>query len=296
MKKKISFYDQIAKNKFKSFLLMIIVFMVIIAIGYLISLAFSPSYFFVIMAIASCFAILYVFLTYNNCEKIALKSVGAVEADPKKYPQLHNAIENMALAAGIPKPKVYIMKGDQINAFASGRDPKRAVICVTEGCINKLNKQELEGVIGHEISHIANYDIRFMTVVAVVVGAVSIFSQLFLRSLWFSRAERREGNAFLFLIAIVLAIIAPLIAMLIQFSISRKREFMADAGSVQLTRYPPGLIGALKKIKAEHEKLNVPGAMKPLFFSDVTKKEASSLLSTHPSIDDRIKALEAMMP
>lgn len=293
--KKLSFYDQIARNKFKSVLLMIIVFVVIVAIGYLISLAFSPSYFFIIMAIASCIAILYVLLTYNNCEKIALKGVNAVEADPQKYSMLHNVVENMALASGLPKPKVFIMKGDQINAFASGRDPKRAVICVTEGCVKKLNKQELEGVIGHEMSHIANYDIRFMTVVAVVVGAITIFSQLFLRTLWLSSSnERRGGNAILLLIAILLAILAPIIVMLIQLAISRKREFLADASAVKLTRYPPGLINALKKIKYEHEKLKVPGSMAPLFFSDVMKRKASSLFSTHPSIDDRIKALEAM--
>ncbi|MEM7817108.1 MAG: M48 family metalloprotease, partial [Candidatus Aenigmatarchaeota archaeon] len=212
--KHLDFRDQISRNKTRSVVLLIIVFIVIIAIGYVISLAFSPGYFFVIMTIASCVAIAYVLLTYNNCEKIALASVNAKPASPEDYPELHNAVENMALASGMPKPKVYIMPGKQINAFATGRGPNRAVICVTEGCIEKLNKQELEGVIGHEMSHIANYDIRYMTIVAVVAGAIVIFSQLFLRSLWFGgrRSEgRSEGQAILMLIALALAIVAPII-------------------------------------------------------------------------------------
>ncbi|MEM2954815.1 MAG: M48 family metallopeptidase [Candidatus Nanoarchaeia archaeon] len=293
---KLSFYEQIAKNKRKSFFLVIVVFVVLIAIGYAISYAFDPGYFFTVMIIATIISLLYVMLTYFNSDKIALASVGAKPADRIKHKEFYNAVENMSIASGLPMPKVYVMPGNQINAFATGRDPKHAVICVTEGALAKLNKQELEGVVGHEMAHIGNYDIRYMTTVAVVVGVISIISQMFLRSMWYgSRGGDSDsrGNALFFIIAIILAILAPIIVMLVQFSISRKREFMADAGSVQFTRYPPGLIGALKKIKHEHEPMKVPDAVKPLFFSDTTRK-ISSWFQTHPPIDERIKVLERM--
>ena len=185
------------------------------------------------------------------------------------------------------------MPGKQINAFAAGRNPENAVICVTEGCLEKLNKQELEGVIGHEMAHIANYDIRFITTAAIVVGAVSIFSYLFLRSFWFS-SDSENRNPVLFFLAIALAIIAPIATKLVHLAISRKREFMADATSVKFTRYPPGLINALKKIKYDYEKLKVPDSLTPLFFADTLKRKASALFQTHPPIDERIKALEKM--
>jgi len=290
---KISFHDQIARNRRNSFLLVVVVFIVLIALGYVISFAFSPDYFFFIMIFATVFSLFYVVITYYNSDKIALASVRAKKADPVKHRQLYHAVENMSIASGMPMPRVYIMPGKQINAFATGRDPNHSAICVTEAALNKLNKQELEGVVGHEMSHIANYDIRFVTTVAVVVGAISIFSQLFLRSLWF-KSDRRQGNALFFVIAIVLAIMAPLIVKLVQFAISRKREFMADAGSVKLTRYPPGMINALKKIKNDHEKLKVPDAVAPMFFSDVSKKRIANLFQTHPPIDDRISVLERM--
>jgi heat shock protein HtpX len=205
----------------------------------------------------------------------------------------------MSLASGLPMPKVYIMQGDQINAFATGKNPKHSVICVTEGAIAKLNKQELEGVIGHEMSHIANYDIRFVTIVAVVVGAISIFSQIFLRSLWYgggrsSNNDRGGGNIIFLVLALVLAILAPIIVKLVQLAISRKREYAADAGAVEFTRYPPGLINALKKIKQENEPLKVPDAVAPMFFSDTTKQRFTEIFQTHPSLDKRILVLEQM--
>jgi len=294
---KIDFRDQISRNKAKSFFFALIVFAVIIALGYAISFAFSPEYFFTIMAFASLISIFYVLITYYNSDKIALASVGARKADPVLHRALYNAVENMSIASGLPMPKVYVMKGDSINAFATGRDPQHSSICVTTCALEKLDKEELEGVIGHEMSHIANYDIRFVTTVAVVVGAISIFSQMFLRSLWFrsgNNDDRNGGNIIFFLIAIVLAILAPIAVKLVQLAISRKREFMADAGSVQFTRYPPGLINSLKKIKKEQKGLRVPGAVAPMFFSSATKEKMAELFQTHPRIDQRIKALEAM--
>lgn len=301
--KKIDFHDQIASNKTKSFLFSLIVFAVIIVLGWAISFAFSPEYFFSIMIIASLFSIFYVMITYFNSDKIALASVGARKADPVLHRELYNAVENMSIASGLPMPKVYIMKGDSINAFATGRDPAHSSICVTMGALKSLNKQELEGVIGHEMAHIANYDIRFITTIAVVVGAISIFSQMFLRSLWYNSGDSdsgSKGNIIFFFIAIVLAILAPIAVTLVQLAISRKREFMADAGSVQFTRYPPGLINSLKKIKGESEQkeksTNIPKAVAPMFFSSAAaaKEKVSGLLSTHPPINQRIKALEAM--
>lgn len=291
---KINFHDQIARNRWKSIVLVALVFIVLIVLGYFISYAFSPEYFTMIMIIAIIFSLCYVLITFYNSDKIALASVRAKKADPQQHRALINAVENMSIASGMPKPLAYIMPGKQINAFASGRDPNHSVICVTEGALERLNKQELEAVIGHEMSHIANYDIRFITTVAVVVGAISIFSQIFLRSLWFGQGDRKQGNAIFFLIAIALAILAPIIVMLIQLAISRKREFMADAGSVQFTRYPPGMINALKKIKADHEKLVVPGAIAPMFFENVKKRKTSSLFMTHPPIEKRISVLEKM--
>jgi len=289
-KEKIDFRDQIARNNRKSLMLAFIVFLFIVALGYAISFAFSPGYFFIIMIIATIISLLYVLATYYNSDKIALASVGAKKADPVQHRALYNAVENMSIASGLPMPQVYIMKGEQINAFATGRDPEHSSICVTAGALNSLNKQELEGVIGHEMSHIANYDIKFITTVAVVVGAISIFSQLFLRSMFYRSGnnDRAGGNVIFFIIAIALAIIAPIAVQLVQLAISRKREFMADAGGVQLTRYPPGLINALKKIKQENLKMKVPGAVAPMFFT------AAEAMSTHPPIDKRIKALESM--
>ncbi|MCX6741796.1 MAG: M48 family metallopeptidase [Candidatus Pacearchaeota archaeon] len=297
--KHMDFRDQIAKNKTKSIVLLIIVFIVFIALGYVIAIAFQLDT-FALFILSTIISVFYIWITYAFSDKIALLSVGAKEADPSQYRTLYNSVENMSIASGLPMPKVYIMRGDQINAFATGKNPQHSVICVTEGAIAKLNKQELEGVIGHEMSHVANYDIRFVTIVAVVVGAISIFSQMFLRSLWFgggrsSDNDRSGGNVIFLVLALVLAILAPIIVKLVQLAISRKREYAADAGSVEFTRYPPGLINALKKIKQENEEpMKVPDAVAPMFFSDTTKQRFAEMFQTHPSIEKRISVLEAM--
>jgi len=206
----------------------------------------------------------------------------------------------MAIASGLPVPRLFVMESEQINGFASGRDPQNAVICMTSGSLKKLNKQELEGVIAHEMSHIANYDIRFMTLVAVLVGMVSIVAQIFLRSLWFSSGSRRDGKAgvIIMIIAIVAAILAPIAAQLVSLSISRKREFTADATAVKFTRYPPGLRSALEKIKKDHvsekDKHRYPKAVAPLFMSDPLKRNIKGLFSTHPDINKRISKLGRM--
>lgn len=301
IKERISFYDQIARNKRKSFFLIVVIFIVFVALGYVISFAFSPDYFFVVMILSIIISITYILISYYNSDKIALASVRAREA-PREYRQYYNSVEGLCLASGMPMPRLYIMQSEQVNAFATGRNPQNSAICVTTGALNKLNKQELEGVLAHELSHVANYDIRFMTLVAVMVGMIAIISELFLRSLWYrggggggggGRDREGKGNAILMLIGIALAILAPIVVQLVQFAISRRREYAADASAVKFTRSPTGLRDALIKIKDE-KPIRVSKALAPLFMSDPYKRDISNLLSTHPPLEKRIELLDRM--
>jgi len=300
MAEKLNFDDEITRNKLKSFFLMLIVLIVIILIGYIVSIVVDPSYSFIVLSFSIVFSIGYLLISYYNSAKIAVFSVGAKPASPTLHKRLFDAVENMSIASGLPMPKVYIMQSDGINAFASGRNPENAVICVTTGALAKLNKEQLQGVVAHEMGHIANFDIRFATLVAVMVGMVSIIAEIFLRSLWFSGNGEKDnkGNAVLLIIGIVLAIVAPIIVQLVQLAISRKREFGADATAVKYTRYPPGLASALKVIKDEHfskaDSKRYPKAVAPLFISDPFKSKVQNLFSTHPDINERIKRIESM--
>lgn len=304
MSQNISFDDQIQRNKIKSFFLIGIIFIFFIILGYVISLILDPSYFFIIMIFAIIFSMIYVVAGYYNSDKIALASVKAKKASHTEHRAFYHAAEGMAIASGLPMPKLYVMESEEINAFASGRSPGKAVICVTNGALKKLDKQELEGVVAHEMSHIANYDIRFMTLTAVLIGMVSIIAQIFLRSLWFSNINsggRKDDRAqiALIIIGILFAILAPIAARLVALSISRKREYAADASGVKFTRYPTGLANALKKIKNEHvsekdKEHRVSNAMAPLFISDPFKKKVQGLFSTHPPVEERIRRLESM--
>jgi len=289
---RISFHDQISRNKIKSFFLMAMIFFVIVFFGYVISFAFEPGLFFIIMIISIVISLSYVWISYYNSGKIAIASVGAKKADRNKYGQFYNLVEGLTIASGLPMPKLYIMESPQINAFASGRNPENAVICVTTGSLEKLDKKELEGVLAHELSHVANYDIRYMTLATVMVGMIAIASEIFLRSLWFQNSDDNKNFIFI-IIGIAMAILAPIFVQLVQLAISRKREFTADASAVKFTRYPQGLIGALKKIKEDHmptKSEHVSKAVAPLFFSNPLK----NLASTHPPLEQRIKILERM--
>ena len=293
-KDKISFHDQISRNKIKSFVLVIFIFAVLVLLSYVIGKIYS-EYFFTILIFGIIISIFYTWLSYFFSANIALGSVGGKQADEREYRQLHNIVEGLCLASGMPKPRIYVMPGNQINAFASGRNPQNSVICVTEGTLSKLNKQELEGVIGHELSHIASYDIRFMTITAVMVGMIAIISEIFLRSMLMKSGNDRDNkNAVFIIIGIALAILAPIIVQLVQLAISRKREYSADASSVKFTRSPTGLIGALKKIKSDSEKIKVSGALSPLFMSDPKRRDISDFFATHPAINKRIEILENM--
>jgi heat shock protein HtpX len=296
---RISFYEQISKNKRKSLVLVISILVVFILLGYIISFAFDPGLFLIIMIIAIIFSISYTIIGYYNSDKIAIASVRAWKADTTNYREYNNIVEGLALASGLTKPKLYVMKGRQINAFATGRNPANSSICVTEGALEKLNKQELEGVLAHELSHIANYDIRFMTLAAVLIGMIAIISEIFLRSLWFrGDGDDNKGNAILMIIGIALAILAPIAANLVGLAISRKREYAADASGVKFVRSPTGLRNALIKIKHEYsfedKSMHVSKAVAPLFISDPLKRSISGLFQSHPPIDARIKILENM--
>jgi len=298
MSDRIIFHDQIARNKRNSVFLMGVIMAVLILLGYVIGMASGPDYFTLIMIIAIVFSVGYVWVGFYNSDKIALASVKAKEASHVEHRMLYHSVESMAIASGVPMPKVYVMPGQQINAFATGRDPKHAVFCVTEGAIEKLDKDELEGVIAHELGHIANYDIRFMTLTAIMVGAIAIISQIFLRSLFFSRGGEKDKLQLVFmLVGIVLAILAPIVVYLVQMAISRKREFSADASAVKFVRSPTGLIGALKRIGKDStliKKGQVNKAVAPLFISDPFRQKISGLTSTHPPLEKRIEVLERM--
>ncbi|MBI2004481.1 M48 family metallopeptidase [Candidatus Pacearchaeota archaeon] len=290
---RIDFRDQISGNKWKSFFLMLIVVVFIVALGYVISMAFDPVYFSFIMIIAIIFSIFYIMIGYYNSHKIAIASVGAKPASREKHKIFFDLVEGLTLASGLPMPKLYVMPSQQINAFASGRNPKKAVVCVTEGALNKLDRRELEGVLAHELGHVGNYDIRYMTLTAILVGMIAIISQIFLRSLFFSGGRGGDKkNAIFIIIGIALAILAPIVVWLVQMSISRKREYGADATAVKFTRYPEGLIKALEKIKNEHAppEKKISKAVAPLFFANPFK----NLGSTHPDINKRIEVLKRM--
>lgn len=296
---KISFYDQIESNKLKSWILLVGIVLIIIGFAYIIAQVYDPTSTFGFLIIGIIISLIYVWAGYYFSDKISLASVGAEEADSVKFRPLHNIVEGLSIASGLPKPKIYIMPSKEINAFATGRDPENAVVCVSVGALQNLNKREMEAVLAHEMSHIANYDIRFVTLVVVLVGLVAIISEIFLRSLWFSGDGNRDNKNIIFLlIGIALAIIAPIVANLVQLAISRKREYMADAGAVKLVRDNAGLINALRKIDAfyktgQNSIVNKEVATM-MIANPFSNKTLSTLFSTHPAIEDRISALEKM--
>lgn len=233
-------------------------------------------------------------------DKIALASNRAQEVPADASPELHRIIENIAITAGVPKPRVYLIDSQALNAFATGRDPEHASIAVTTGLIERLDRSELEGVLAHELSHIKNFDIRLATIVAVFVGFVVILSDLFMRSLWWgggmrSRDNRNGGGqlqAILAIVGLVLLILSPIIAKLIQLAVSRQREYLADSSASLLTRYPDGLARALEKISAGPALATAGHATAHLFIANPFKtRSLTNLFSTHPPIEERIRRL-----
>lgn len=301
-------YHQIDSNKRKTALFLGLFLIFVIALGYLLSWYFGNQF---ILVIAVIIAVTQALVSYYYSDKITLAISSAKEA-PRKEPflELHRLVENLSITAGLPKPRIYIIDDSAPNAFATGRDPKHAVVAVTSGLLEKLNKVELEGVIAHELSHIGNYDIRLMTIIVVLVGVVALLSDFFLRWTWFGGGRRRSGGdgggqlqLILFIVAIVMAILAPLAASLIQLAISRKREFLADASGSMLTRYPEGLASALEKISKDPEPLEVANkATAHLYIASPFKASSGNgggflvnLFQTHPPVGERIKKLREMI-
>ena len=241
------------------------------------------------------------FVSYYWSDKIVLGVSGAKPIKKEDNPEVYRIVENLCIAAGLPTPKIYIIDDTATNAFATGRDPKHAAIAFTKGILQKLNKQELEGVTAHELSHVGNRDTLVMTVVSVLVGTIALLSDFFLRSMWYGRSNDRDRGGTIFaVLAIVAAILAPIVATLIQLAVSRRRELLADASGVLLTRYPQGLADALLKISTDKEPLEVAnrGTAHLYIVNPLKGKDAVSwfagLFNTHPPIEARIKALREM--
>ncbi|MDE1797776.1 MAG: M48 family metallopeptidase [Candidatus Micrarchaeota archaeon] len=298
-----SFWDVQSRNKLYSYLLVGGMFVLVALLAWFAGYLVNGGD--LILPFALLFSMLYAVGGYYWGDKVVLGVSGAREADEKQYAYLHNTVEGLALAAGIPEPKLYVIQDDSPNAFATGRDPQHASIAVTSGLLARMNRAELEGVLGHEMSHIRNFDSRFMTTVIVLVGLVSILANIMSRMMLFGGGrrdrERGDGGALLMIIGLVFMILAPIFATLIQLAISRKREFLADASGAQLTRNPEGLASALEKLKTAPPMAHANSATASLYISDPNGggkpslgQQVSGLFSTHPPLDERIKILREM--
>lgn len=301
-----TFRDRITKNKRHSFFLMFGFLVFVIIFGYIIGYAWigDPvgAIFGLVLALFA--GTISGLLTYFAGDKMVLAASRAREITHDEAPVLFNVVEEMKIASGLPMPKVYIIEDSAPNAFATGRDPEHASVAVTSGLLAKLNRDELQGVIAHEMSHVGNFDIRYAMMVGILVGTVVLVSDFFLRTLWFGGGRRRSDSGggyiqlIMIVVAILLAILAPLFARLLQLSISRQREYLADATAVRMTRNPKGLADALAKISGDNEVLEVANrATSHLYIINPVKnfeKRAKGLFSTHPPIDERIAVLRAM--
>jgi len=292
-------YNQIDSNKRKTWLLIVIFITLISTLGYFLGYVTDGGYGIFIIAIV--ISITMSLFGYYSGDKVALMTSGAKEIKEADNPYVYRMVENLCIASGMPVPKVHIIEDQAINAFATGRDPLHASIAVTTGAINKLENEELEGVIAHELSHIKNYDIRLMTIVIILVGIIALISDIFLRMTIFGggrKSDSKNSNGIMMVIGIILIIVSPIIAQLIKLAVSRKREYLADASGSLLTRYPEGLARALEKIKNDHSVLKrANNATAHLYISSPfrgTKKFMANAFSTHPPIDDRIQALRKM--
>ena len=296
-----SIYSQISSNRWKTYFIMALFMGFITTLAYIFGQAsgYGVSYVGIALIISGLMTI----GSYYFSDQIVLSMSGAQPADPKRDFDFFTVAENLSIASGIPKPRLYVIEDSAPNAFATGRDPEHAVVCATTGILGKLNRSELEGVIAHELSHVKNYDTRLMGIVAVLVGTVAFLADMFMRSMWWGGRrdnDRDRSNSLFMILGIILALISPLIATLIQLSISRKREYLADASGVLMTRNPGALANALAKISGDKEVLEAAtNATAHLFIVNPFKGKNfgawfSSLFDTHPPIADRIKILKSM--
>ncbi len=293
-------YNYISQNK-RNTVVIVVCFMIVISlIGYTFGELFDPGYGTFYMGIALIFSGISGFISFYNSDKIVLSISRAKEVPFGANPELHHLVENMCIAAGLPKPKIYMIEDTAKNAFATGRDPKHSTICFTSGIVYGLEKRELEGVVAHELSHIQNFDIRLMSIVSVLVGSVTLLADMFTRGILYGgrRKSSRSGElgGLLFLVGLVLLILSPIIATLIKLALSRQREFLADSSAALLTRYPKGLADALRKLSADQEILEAAnGATAHMYITNPLKgRSFSSLFDSHPPVQERIARLESM--
>lgn len=297
-------YQQITANKRKTVALMTLFVVLLLVIGYLLDyINDSQGGFLFIAIIVSIFSSL---ISYFAGDKIALASTGAKPIVKEDNPYVYRIVENLCITAGLPMPQIYLISDNAPNAFATGRDPKHASVALTTGLIQTLNNEELEGVIAHELSHVKNYDIRLMTIVGVLIGALVLMTDFFLRGQMFGFSRRDDNNngggqlgLILLIVGVVLAILSPILAQMIQLAISRKREFLADADGALLTRYPEGLASALEKISTYSKPMTkASNGTAHLFIANPFGKKKGwliGLFTTHPPIEARVKALRSMI-
>jgi heat shock protein HtpX len=305
-------YEQIARNKRRTFLMLfafvVLIALVAIAIGYLFQFGVA------IVPVAIVVAIALAWGSYFYSDKVAIAASRAHPADGPEYKRYHNLVEGLCIAAGLPKPRLYVVDDPAPNAFATGRNPKHAAVAVTTGLLEKMNRVELEGVLAHELSHVKNYDILVTTVAVTAVGAIALMADLGMRFMWFGgRAGRRDNNdsgpigLILVILAFALLVLAPFAAQLMQFAMSRRRELLADASGVQLTRYPPGLISALEKLRDDQAVVHhATRATAQMWIESPLERDRevedgkakgtwlNRMFDTHPPLDERIEALKSM--
>jgi len=296
-----SLFERTRANRRKTWFIFFLFYILFLGLGAVLGLYLDNISFGIIIMVV--FATIYVLIVLASAESMVLGLSRAKPVTRESHPQLYNVVDGMRIAAGIPMPKVYVIDDTALNAFATGRNPERGVVVVTSGLLAKLNRRELEGVIAHEMSHIKNYDIRVMLFAAILVGAITLLADFLLRTfLWGGKGSDRDNGApgiILILVGLALAILAPIIAQLVQLAVSRRREYLADADAAILTRYPKGLADALRKIKGDPDPLvdTANKATAHLFISSPFRNKKgwwTRIWSTHPPIDERIGLLDKM--
>ena len=297
-------YTAMSANKRNSFFITAALTAVFVVLGYFLGKYWGSGYGGVFIAFLVALGMS--LAAYYSGDKMVLGISRAKRIEKKDYPQLFNVIEELAIAGGLPMPAVYVIDDTAPNAFATGRDPKHASVAITTGLMQKLSRDELQGVMAHELSHVGNRDILYATMVGIMVGSIAMMSDFFLRSFFWGGGRRRRSSsseggaagAIFIVIAIALAVLAPIFTKLLQLAVSRQREYLADASAAKLTRYPEGLASALQKISGDKEVLEVANrATQHLYIVNPIKpfeKRAANLFSTHPPIQDRIARLRAM--
>lgn len=292
-----SIYTHISENKRQTFYIMFLFIALISAIGWVFGRYYGGSG-FGFMGFALIISGITSFFSYYNSDKIVLRMATAKEVTAEENQYLHDLVDNMCIASGLPKPKIYMTQDSAMNAFATGRDPEHAALCFTSGIVKNLDKRELEGVVAHELSHVGNYDIRLMSIVSILVGTIAMASDWFTRGMFFGGRDddNNRGGGVFFIIGLVLLVLSPLVATIIKMAVSRNREYLADSTGALLTRNPRALASALAKISGDPTQMhNVTGATAHMWISNPLKSSSiANLFNTHPPVQERIKRLMSM--